>query len=299
MFTDYGKIAYVKVTELEKKFEEFKKGFSSSTVEILNYDLSTPEKQAVFTKKAYFTAKEQTGVIVSVEVETNLETQMNYRISLNDLVVDSGVSSNGKLSLQLESNVEKGDGVLKVYLSSSMQFNLLKTAITISGKVKHFECDRRLSCVALQDSNYISFLNNKILHLYHYKGNNELESLYEISDVIDGCFGGCINNELYIFYITKEHELRSLIFDTVNRYGFIYDLSARGVTSVGAYPVGNGVKVIFISKNEIYSGIYSKSLVFYYEKTNRRGIKLYTDCDAPLAYVVKSALNSTKLITQN
>ncbi len=299
MFSDYGKRAYVKVIELEKRFEQLKKELQSSTIDVLSFDLTTPERRAVFSQKAYFTCKNAGNIVVNLEVNTDLSVPLNYQVIVNGKIIKSGTSLEGKCNLKIETGVLEGDCVIQTNLSASMTFSIKNFYVSVSGKVKYYQSERRISYATVNGVNYVSFLNNDRVILYSYDNNLGLFSLYELSDVKDACIAGFINGELYLLYITSDNKIKVLIYDPEEYAGFIYGLNVNGATSVCGYPVDNKIKVIYVVKGEVFVGTYEKGLQFYSEQTKRRGTKVTCDCDCVGAYVITGAFNSNKLIIEN
>ena len=298
MYKDYGKIAYAKVLELENRVKELKTALENSTVNLLSFDLTTPETRAVFNKKAYFLCKEDGNLVVSLEVKASVSSLIYYQAIVNGKIIKSSSFSGGELKLNFECGISKGDGLIQINISCAERFKIDNFHLSLSGKIKYFESERRVSYVNLNNESFVSYLNGQNAVLYRYETGFQLESHYQLGEVKDACIAGYVNDRLYMLFINLKNELKVLVYDPIEYFGEIYSLDVSGVTSVCGYPYLDGVKVVFTKKGEVCLGDYVVSTKFTYERTKRRGAKVTCDSNSIGAYVISDGFKASKLITQ-
>ena len=100
----------------------------------------------------------------------------------------------------------------------------------------------------------------------------------------------------YIIGIDEKRNLVYIEFSILYNTVFRRLIGVNNVSSVCGYLV-NRTMVLYYSKlNEIYKGVFLLGNEFTYEKTGRKGIKLYSDSNSPDNYVVVDKLLNTKHI---
>ena len=299
MFSDYGKRAYIKVIELEKKFESLQKEFKNLITDTLSFDLSTPEHRAIFGQKFAFVSKDNSTVNLTLDLSTDVIVTIGYQIVLDGVVVKSGNFPNGGGTLKTEIGVGAGTQKFQINLTSPITFGLQNLYVTVSGKVEHLEDDRRLSIITLQDMNYITLVNDDRLILYGYDNAEGLFELFNLGGVIDVSIAGYIGGELYVLFVDKTNLLKVLIYNPQTFEGFTYSLGCKGVTSACGYPYGLGIMVYYVLTGGVYSGVYIKGEKFTSSPVMRRGVKVTAEPNVEGAYIISDSYNSNKLVTDS
>ncbi len=299
MFSDYGKRAYVKVIELEKKFEKLQKELKNSVTDTLNFDLSTPERRVIFGQKFAFVNKDNSNVTLTIDVTTDINLAVNYQILLGGVVIKSGEFAGGGGSLKTEIGVGSGELKFQINLSAPITFGLQNLFVTVSGKVEYVSDYRRLSVLNTSNISYVTIVNENRLILYGYDSTEGLYELFNWADVKDVAIAGFIGGELYVLYVDLSHAVHLLLYNPVTFEGKIVGLGCKGVNSICGYPYGNGIKVFYVQTGNVYSGVYIKGESFISSAVKRKGVKVTADAGVAGAYIISDAYNSNKLVTES
>ena len=171
MFTDYGKKAYLKVLELEKRVDKIDKELSSNTHSSLLFDLATPEMLAKYNKSVNFCAINDCVSKIDINIKCSVESEITYKIYIDSNVIKSGSFTGGKDSFSIEAPLQKGTAKLSFEFDSEVHFSFSVLSISVSGLVKYLNVDRRLSCIEYSGKNYITYLNEGVLNFYSYKNS--------------------------------------------------------------------------------------------------------------------------------
>ena len=84
----------------------------------------------------------------------------------------------------------------------------------------------------------------------------------------------------------------NILYNTV----FLELIGVSNVSSVCGYLVETTLVLYYSKLNEIYKGSFTLGNEFVYEKTGRKGVKLYQDFACPENYVIVDKLLNAKLI---
>ena len=296
MFRDYGKMAYVKVIELEKRFEKIQKDLFGAINNSLSFDLVTPEKRAVFNKDFSCKALKSSTLILKIDLESSITLPLDYVLSLNGSTVQTGVFEGGKGVFDLQMGVGEGNLNFRLEFSAPIPFTLTKLLAIIDGNVEYINEFSRLSAINVGQISYLTAVNKNKLIIYGYDEDG-LSEIYKINDVKDASIGGYVNDELYVLYIDTSNVLRVLIYDPSSFMGVIANLNSNGATSVCGHVYGDGIKVYYVLTGNVYSGVYVKNGYFKGEKINRKGVKVTCEPSVLGVYVISDASNSNKLVT--
>ena len=298
MFQDYGKSAYIKVKELEKKFEKLEKELLSSLTNTLSYDLVTPEKSNVFTKSFICDSTKTSTVTAKIDFESDVSLPVDYQITVNGNAVINGKLQDGYKTIDFQTVVGEGKVSFQLRLYSDTPFIIKKLFISLSGNLNYSSEFSRISVFTNNQTTYLSTVDRNKFTLYGYDEQG-LSSLYELKDVKVASIAGLVAGELYVLYTDVNNYLRLLIYNVEDFHSVILNLNVGGVTSVCGYPYGEGIKIIYVITGKVYSGDYVKNGVFNGENTRRKGIKVYCDANCAGVYVISDAYNSNKLVTQS
>ena len=299
MFSDYGKRAYIKVMELEKRFEKLQKEFKNLVTDTLSFDLSTPERRVIFGRKFYFVSKDNSTINLTLDLTTDVNISIGYQIVLDDAVIKSGQFEGGSGCLKTEIGVGAGELRFQINLTSPITFGIQNLYVTVSGKVEHVAEDRRLSLITVSNMNYLTLIDDNRLVLYGYDSIDGLYELFNWQDVKDVSIAGYIGSDLYLLYIDASNSLNLLIYSSISYEGNIINLGYKGVTSTCGYPYGGGIMVYYVSTGNVYSGVYIKGEKFTSSAVKRRGVKVTADSNVKGAYIISDAYNSNKLVTES
>ncbi len=299
MFSDYGKRAYLKVIELEKKFESLQKELRNSVTNTLCFDLLTPERRVIFGQKFALVSKDNSTINLTIDVATDININVQYQLVLDGVVIESGNLANGSGTLKMEIGVGTGELKFQINLLSPITFGLQNLYVTVSGKVEHVTDYRRLSVLTMSDISYVTNINESRLILYGYDSVEGLYELFNWTDVKDVSIAGFMGGELYVLYIDLSYTAHLLLYNPITFEGKMVELGCSGVTSICGYPYGNGIKVFYVLTGNVYSGVFIKGESFTSSVVKRKGVKVTADADVVGAYVISDAYNSNKLVTES
>ena len=296
MFTDYGKKAYLKVLELEKRVDKLQNEVEKSIKQSLIFDLATPEILMHHTKSINFNVSNDCISKVDLNLKCSVDSEITYKICIDSTLIKSGVFS-GADSFSIELPLQKGTSHLAFKFDCSEHFLFNVFSVVIDGCVNYLNVDRRLSSVLINNANYITYLNEGVLGFYSYN-NSILSKIIELNDISDGCIAGCYNGELYALLITKDNQIKVFVYNLEKSSGSILRLNVQGASSICGYVSDNFVTIYFVSGGRVFKGLYQKGAKFSYELVNRRGVKVYSSPDVTNAYVISDNKNA-KLVIVN
>lgn len=297
MLSNYGKIAYLKVLELEKKFEKFQKGLNGSLTDILSYDLTTPERRTVFTKKFSCKCNSTSTLNVKVDLKTDITLKIEYEFMIGDSIVKHGYLQGGSGSFTFDYAVAEGKLNFTLKLISGISFCIENVYVTLSGKISYLTEFRRLSYLTHGNVTYITTVTGNLLTVYGYSVEEGLHELFILNEIKDASIVGFIDGKLYVCYINESNAIEILLYDIESFNGIIYRLNVTGATSICGYGYGNGVKIIFVITGNVYSGVYVKGESFTYQSEKRKGVKVTAEASLPEVYIISDAYFSNRLVT--
>jgi hypothetical protein len=297
MLSNYGKLAYLKVLELEKRFENFQKDLKGSLTDLLTYDLTTPERRTVFTKKFTCKSNSTSTLNVKVDLKTDTEIKIEYQFFIGDTLVKTDFLQGGNGSFSFDYAVAQGKLNFTLKLIAVTSFTISNLYVTLSGKVSYLTEFRRLSYYTHGDVTYITTISGNVLTIYGYSVLEGLHELFILTEIKDASIVGFINGELYVSFIDEQNALKVLMYNVQTFGGLIANLSVSGVTSLCGYGYGDGVEIIFVLTGNVYVGVYVKGEPFTYQAVKRKGVKVTAEASVPGVYIISDAYSSNKLVT--
>ena len=297
MLSNYGKIAYLKVLELEKKFEKFEKDLKGSLTDILSFDLTTPDRRMVFTKKFSCKSNATSTLNVKVDLKTDTALKIEYQFIIGDSIVKRDYLQGGNGTFTFDYGIPEGELNFTLKLISATSFNIENLYVTLSGKISYLTEFRRLSYITSGNVTYIATTSGNVLTVYGYSVEEGLHELFTLTEIKDASIVGFIGNELYVLYVDESNTLDILLYDINSYNGMIYGLNVSGVTSLCGYNYGDGVKIIFVLTGNVYSGVFLKGEPFTYQAVKRKGVRVTADAGVSEVYIISDAYSSNKLVT--
>ena len=161
MDLDYGKRAYIKVTELEKRLDEFIQSLGKTTVKTLTFNLSTPEIKATYERVLKFNALSDGLVSVSVVIPKT-DTNAYYEIYHNGTEIKSGSNNGEDVKLDFSLGAYVGENEMTFILRSGMPVSTSGFTVTAVGTIDYINAKRRLSSLTINGVNYITYLENNV-----------------------------------------------------------------------------------------------------------------------------------------
>ncbi len=294
MVIDYGKRAYIKLSELEKRLASLEKKLEKSAYTTLFFDLTAGESASSFIKNLKFLSKGDSVVKAELFITLNSLVYLNYQVKLNGKLIKSGTTSTLESVIAFDVGAIDGENSLEIMLSSSANFKFDNLKLTLGGQVEYYLQKRKLSLSTTTYSDYIIYQNGNLATLFYYEDGN-LSKMLELSEIFDVSLLGFDGIKLYVGVVNKVNELK---IETIDVYGERESSIAldKNVSSVCGYLNENGVTVIYSKAGDILMANYRSNGSFFSEKTGRRGALVTCDSDTYQVYVVYGDYKPTKLV---
>lgn len=295
MLIDYGKRAYIKLGELEKRIVQLENQIKKTAYNTLFFDLTTPEIITKLNKSVKFLSNGDSLVKGEVFLGVPQGAFVNYQISCKGLVIKYGKTSSLENIITFDFAVEDGINSLDFTFYSSVEFEFNSIKITLGGQIDYYNQKRKLSLATTGYSDYIIYQYGDSATLYDY-GLDGLVKVTEFNGVYDISLLGFSNEKLYVAVIDDKNALTiqtlDISKDTISKSSVL----SKNVSSVCGYISQDRVKVIFSKTGEIMVGEYSFNQTFSFEKSGRRGDKVTADSSVIDAYVIYGDYKPTKFV---
>lgn len=296
---DYGKRAYHLACELEKRIEKIEKNSIESVYNEIIFNFTDVQNLSSYKKSFSINALRESRYIIqgSIKVKSSAEKNAKINIYVDKVLAFSfEIKPNVETPFLFEATLTKGVNLIITELSSSDNFTIDSLNFKVCGTVNYVESNNLLTHATYESKDYIGHLLNDNLTIYKYDTQNGLEKLKGINNLLEANFLGIVDSIIYIIGIDDKRNLVYIEFSILYNTVFRRLIGVNNVSSVCGYLV-NRTMVLYYSKlNEIYKGVFLLGNEFTYEKTGRKGIKLYSDSNSPDKYVVVDKLLNTKLI---
>lgn len=243
---DYGKLAYLKAREAERK------------IRFLNGKLQKTEKKTLL-----FESRENTDLLHVYEYKFNANYggKIIVSVEIEDMVGEGKLFLNGKLYGEhipmgtgedvytVPLTVRAGVNAIKLEFIPQIMSGDLGVTITVEGYVDYIDDDYRVSTADLISSTAVALTGGGFSLIYEYVGGslalkNKLGGVKEVSLVGDEmCFKALVR--------TKDDELKLIYFDS--DYTISNQVSFDvGVSSCTAYYYTSGFRYFAIKRGVIY-----------------------------------------------
>ena len=293
MDLDYGKRAYIKVTELEKRLDDFINSLAKNTVKTLTFNLSTPEIKA--TNERIFKFNALTDGVVSLKISIpSTSSNCYFELYHNGVEIKSGSTGGNAFDFELSLDSYQGENEISLILRCGMPVSTSGLTATAVGTIDYIKAKRRLSVTSVNEVSYVAYLDSGYYTLYSYTQGVIKEIMR--SSAIDVCVLGYVSNELYIATIEEDNGLRITYYDLDSSVSLTTTPIVKGVSSVCGYISNNAITVIFVKTGEVFIGEYIKNEPFSYRSTYRRGSEVFADANSPDAYVIFDGFKPTKFV---
>ncbi len=298
--SDYGKLAYLKIAELERKIEALESKVDESSYMELEFLYNNLEYKRTHTFITNFNALKNCTSNIEILLD-NLISGDAYAIivKVNDVQLYKQANiKEAQNSFSLQATLTKGENVIAVSVENlTCDFNLPNLKIKVGGFVEYQKTKNYLSYISDFDCEYILHLNGNNATLFNIALDEKLINLYSINNVLDCKIAGLIESYLYILYINTNNNLYICKYNLKTSEEEIIDLNISSCTSVAGYPSDNGIKIYFSKFAKIYSGVYEQNSHFYPTFTGRKGLEIYIDASVPNGVVIVDNFLNAKFIT--
>lgn len=298
---DYGKLAYLKVAQLENKINDLDSKVSeneTAKLEFLFNDLISKQKHYHY---ALFNVLKEGAVQITVEIDADINVAtylVEVKVNGESLHTQSVIDKN-KYTIFLEPILSATENVIDVTVQHQDMFvkvNSIK--ITVKGNVEKVNYKNFISNLTVDNVEYVLRLKKDFVELFTYSHDSYLVCCYTLKNVCDCKIVGAINGEIYLAYIDQNNKLFMCTYNAETGADEIVDLKVSGCRSVAGYPYENGIKLFYSKFAKIFSGIYVKNANFYGEYTGRKGTFLYGDANVPNAIIIVDNFYNAKFITE-
>ncbi|MBO5926067.1 MAG: hypothetical protein J6Q38_00700 [Clostridia bacterium] len=293
---DYGKKAYVKVVELEKRIKKLENSSKESAYSELTFSFKDVIDKLRFAESFYVNALKDgnysfTG---SIDVVTGVEVS----VFVNSIQVKNFVTtSSGVTSFTVEAPFNKGSNYIFVEVTSSQTFSLNLMNFKVCGNVSYVINQNSLSYLYYKNCDYVLHLNGSLAILYLYNTVSGLNFLTQFYGLKEASIIGVFNDSMYIIAITSKNALKIFKYTFLGNLETEIDLNVELVSSACGYQTDSGFKIYFSKLNEIYSGDYLPGSEFTYTNTGRKGVKLYCEPNFDKNVIIVDKYQNAKLVT--
>ncbi|MBR5439617.1 MAG: hypothetical protein IKV61_05315 [Clostridia bacterium] len=297
---DYGKLAYLKIAELENKIQILEGKVNQNSYTELEFLYSNLTNKYTHEFSVTLNSLKDGASTIKIMLDATLQSGnalLEVKVNNVTLYKESNFK-NAQNSYSFEANLSKGKNLISFKVEDlTTQFALNNLKITVGGFVEYLKTKNYVSNVTVNDVEYVLHLNNDTGVLFTYSYQTGLVNSYAIPNVIDCKIAGVINNVLYILYISKENNLFACAYNLETSEDNVVNLNVNSCTSVAGYPVDGAIKVFYSKFAKIYSGIYEFGKAFMPTFTGRKGLEIYADANSPSAIVIVDNFLNAKFIT--
>ncbi len=295
---DYGKIAYLKIVELEKQLSKLQETITiqnNSSMYFIsendNNNTAVYEKTFVFNSKN--SGKYSIDGIINAEIETG--TLLFIDIYLDDCFMDTRViGMNDDLEYSLNLLIKKGKNSLIFKFRSDTVFNVKKITANIH-KSENSNTFNRITKIPKENGDYVLIVKDKYANL-QIIDNGEREAITISKFTLkDGIILYHDSDYIYVSYISSNYEL---FLRKINKETYEYtdeNLKVNGVNSVAGYYKDGNLVIIFVKFNQVHIGKYNFS-TFTYENVGQIANRVYTEPSISDLYIITNSQDKTKLI---
>ncbi|MBR6737842.1 MAG: hypothetical protein IKL82_05720 [Clostridia bacterium] len=287
MFIDYGKRAYAKLIEFEKRLESVEKQLKSVEHNVLNFNLALLQTANVQERTVKFTSNKNGTSHVKLNVALSENVLVNLEIKVNGTLLFKTQIDNQTLVYENDVTLNSGENVVLLYFNSGLPFTLNTCSFSVEGSVEYLNVFRKISVLSTDNQDYITYLSGTDATFYVYNG--ELNDRYQINSVVDCSLLGVIENEYFLLAILADGTMQLRRLNVNNHVGIYYPVNVKGATSVSGYVLNNSLVIYFVKSNELYRGVYELNGNFTYNKTGIKANRVYADSSGQGAFIVTGA----------
>ena len=299
--SDYGKIAYLKIVELEKKVKDLEKKVSQSTYTELEYFYS--DLISKYTHEFYInlTALKEGTAYLKLFIDGDFEAgAYSIEVKVNGVhFFMENVPKTNQKTISLNANLNKGENEIAVIIFNDIELLRLNSLkVNVSGYVEYLKIKNNLSNACLSGVEYVLQFKKDVATLFLYSQQDGLVNSYTLTDIKDCKIAGGISNVLYLPFIDQNNNLFMCEYNIETGSDNVIDLKVSACSSVAGYPCENGVKIFYSKFAKIFSGVYESGKPFLPSYTGRKGLEVYADASAPKAIVIVDNFLNAKFVTE-
>jgi hypothetical protein len=299
--SDYGKMAYVKVCELEKKLKNLESLYSEVKYNEVNFSFKENANKNCYEKTFKVNAVKDGKYTFkgSVEIDVALQNGVSVLVYVNGVLAYSNKNLNlTNFSYDFEAVLSKGENQIKTTCQAEESYNLISLNYTVCGYIDYVKSNNALSRISYNGYDFILHLLDDKAFLYKYSALNGLILNGEFSSLFQASIIGVDSNCVYLAAIDSSKFLRVISYDynnnvIVNNVA----LNVGGVLSVCGYMFGDTFKLYFTRLLEVCCGDFSFSNEFTYYRTGRKGAKVYLEPNETNYLIISDKYSNAKLVS--
>jgi hypothetical protein len=267
---------------------------------VINFDFANEERTYYVEKSVYvkFSTSQMAYFKVYYDIEKfgDQSITISAELDKNEIFTRSDLDG-GKNFVEFSALCEKGVSTLKIIIGSYTGIAVSNLKLEIKGYVNYANLDGSLSVGTIEDKNIISRLYGESAIVYEYQSQQSLKKIASFNSVYECSVVKVDNDFAYLLLVDKNRELNLVKINLTDYKTLKINLSVKAVMSACGYPNGNGGIIIYFSRlAEIYKGDYIEGSPFTYDKTGRKGVKLYAECNEPSAIIIVDHRKRAKLV---
>ena len=292
MQIDYGKQAYAKLKEFERRIENLEFKIKSLAYNEIEFDLGSLEVKPTHENKIKFISFKEGSIKISASVKIKEGATVIIKGQSNGVPFISGEFTS-EYAFDEEITVKQGENQIELTLYAGEKITISEFKVTVKGAVEPEEKHSRVTVTPCGSDNYVLHKSGEVSTFY-VQNSSAFKSVFSYQNLSDCALCGVYGSNYCILVITEDGRLEARVLQVGTHYGSYYDLGVHGATSVAGYSTENGFVVLFIKLNKLYSGTFVPGKAFTYQETGVTGNRVYADNLAPSTCVVTS-LQGAKL----
>lgn len=300
MILDYGKTAYVKVQELEKKILQLQQEINKNVYKSIDFNFyPSGEVESVYWVRFNALKSAVSKIKFNINTQSSVEYKFTVKLYIQQECICTKTVELGKEDgFEIDVALNSGKNEIKILLVSSISYTLKSIKVIVNGYVDYLNEYNRLTKTTYNGVDYVLHVSGESATLYTYTPADGLIARSKFSELKDACIGGVITNKLLIVTVDAYNSLKVMFLELSNFEGSYYDIGIDGVSSVAAYLNGNRVRILFVKFNNVYAGNFTASGNFSCEKTGRRGSAVFADADCQGVYFISTDARGSKLVIE-
>lgn len=299
--SDYGKMAYVKVCELEKKLKNIENLYSDVKYNEVNFSFKDKANKNDYEKTFKVNAVKDGKYTFkgSVEIDLSITNGVSVFVYVNGVLAYTNKNQNTvNFSYDFEAVLSKGENEIRTTLEANDSFNLISLNYAVCGYIDYVKSKNALSRITYNGNDFILHLLDDKALLYRYNALNGLNLNGEFSSLFDASLIGVDSNNVYLAVVDSNKFLQVISYDYNNNVILNnVALNVGGVLSVCGYMLGDSFKLYFTRLLEVCCGDFSFPNEFTYYRTGRKGVKVYLEPNETNYLIISDKYSNAKLVS--
>ena len=297
---EYGKIAYLKMLELEKELASLKNSLNQKTSNDIYLSSEITENNSTHFSKTFVFNVIESGKYnfhgdISVEFEEQNDILVNFYLN-SKLLYTTNLLATIDSEYSFDTICQNGKNELTVSLSGQNLFTVNK----LNANLFRYEIDglyHRLSRIHFDGVEFILIVNDNIATLYKL-----IDSQSELTEILsfkckDACIIDAGTNYLQLIYVDENSNLIRKFLGFATNVVTDQPLNINCVQSVCGYKENNRLKIIYCRFSQIHYCYYTSDEITV-EKTHRKGNIVYADPEVAGVFIIVDSTSKTKLVIE-